>query len=397
MDLLFSYLGLADFEVLYQVSKELYKLKDSFRRKHLNINTHLRDFVANPEVFRYQLGKYDALISGGFALNFFELGRWKVPNLDILIRAGNNADEFEKHIRDQEGYETDSNDNPEVETEEGRRIFSSSTRPGMELRVIRTNGPPIQAILTSSYTTASVNFITWNKAYSIFPVQTVIQHRFYPLKPLDDDFGSVLNELGNQGWTTRDVIWPDLAADVQVRKIHRFRRVGDRSSLVIPLSIINVPQASTPDFVIEYAQLEVITELPNVPRAGRHGFQQGPFQQGAFNPFQQNQPRRNQFPWIQCHGLSSPALRHEYTLASESWRNYVMERLRRWAWVELHKVEPGKRPEQFINGIPHHSDISLPEEFQVPKTWDYADDQIPEWYREWEQMKAESGASRFRQ
>ncbi|RYO99449.1 hypothetical protein DL766_001770 [Monosporascus sp. MC13-8B] len=244
MDLLFSYLGLADFEVLYQVSKELYKLKDSFRRKHLNINTHLRDFVANPEVFRYQLGKYDALISGGFALNFFELGRWKVPNLDILIRAGNNADEFEKHIRDQEGYETDSNDNPEVET---------------------------------------------------------------------------------------------------------------------------------------------------------HGFQQGPFQQGAFNPFQQNQPRRNQFPWIQCHGLSSPALRHEYTLASESWRNYVMERLRRWAWVELHKVEPGKRPEQFINGIPHHSDISLPEEFQVPKTWDYADDQIPEWYREWEQMKAESGASRFRQ
>jgi len=114
--MLSSYLGLADFEVLYQVSKELYQLKDSLRRKHLNINIRLRDFVANPEMFRSQLGKYDALISGVFALNFFELSRWKVPNLDILVRAGSHADEFENYIRDQEGYETDSNDNPEVET-----------------------------------------------------------------------------------------------------------------------------------------------------------------------------------------------------------------------------------------------------------------------------------------
>jgi len=253
----------------------------------------------------------------------------------------------------------------------------------MKLRVTRTDGHPIQAILASSYTTASVNFVTWNKAYSIFPVQTVIHHKFYPLKPLDDDFGSVLNELGNQGWTTRDMIWPDLAAD-RVRKIHRFRRVGDRFSLVIPLSIINVRQASTPDFVIEYSQLKVTTEPSNAPGA----FQQGAFQQGAFNLFQQNQPLQNQFPQIRSHRLISPALRHEYTLAFGPWHNYVTERLQRWTWVELHKLEPGKRPEQFTDGIPHHSNLSLPEEFQMSKTWDYADDQIPEWYREWEQMKA---------
>ena len=34
------------------------------------------------------------------------------------------------------------------------------------------------------------------------------------------------------------------------------------------------------------------------------------------------------------------------------------------------------------------SDSSLPG-FQPPKTWDYVDDQIPAWYKEWEQTPAE--------
>jgi hypothetical protein len=66
----------------------------------------------------------------------------------------------------------------------------------------------------------------------------------------------------------------------------------------------------------------------------------------------------------------------------------VTERLQRWVWLELLKLKAGERPEQFENGIPDYSDISLPSDFQPPETWDYADDQIPAWYKEWEETLA---------
>lgn len=116
LDLLSLYLGLADFLVLCQVTKELYPLKDYLRRTYLSINIRLSDFVTAPHMFRSQLGKHDALISGGFALSFFEFNRWKVPNLDVFIEAGICAEEFTNYIREHEGYETSQENNPEVET-----------------------------------------------------------------------------------------------------------------------------------------------------------------------------------------------------------------------------------------------------------------------------------------
>lgn len=182
------------------------------------------------------------------------------------------------------------------------------------------------------------------------------------MRPLDDDFGSVLSEYSKQGWTTRDIIWPELA-DNQVRTIGGTRRVGGSSSLVIPLDTGSVQHASTPDSVIEYAQFKILAE-------------HSPY----FNMGLQNQILR-----IQVQQLKSPALRHGYT-ASEPWCTYITQRLQRWAWVELYKLEPVERPQQFANGIPDHSHVSLPEEFGMPETWDYADDQMPLWYLEWEQV-----------
>jgi hypothetical protein len=90
-------------------------------------------------------------------------------------------------------------------------------------------------------------------------------------------------------------------------------------------------------------------------------------------------------PQIRVQELTSPALRHGYTFASTSWQQFIVKRLQRWVQLELLKLKPGERPEQFQNNIPSHSDISLPLDFQPPEIWDYADDQIPAWYKEWEE------------
>jgi hypothetical protein len=147
--------------------------------------------------------------------------------------------------------------------------------------------------------------------------------------------------------------------------------------LVIPLITQNIQQASKPDFMVEYAQFEVYIGI------------------NSFLPRE-----RLELPGclqLRLQGLVSPVLGHGYTFASNSWKDYAMERLNCWACIELYKLEPGQRPEQFTNGISHHSQVSLPRDFRVPKTWDFADDQIPVWYLEWEQTQKEGNSDQKRE
>ena len=383
-DKIFSYLNMADFLVFRKVCKQYYKVEHLQRR--FNINILLRPFVSYPQMFRSELGKHDTLISGGFALNFFGLGWSNVSVLDLFVEAGRQKDGLVNYIKDREGY--DKEDNLEITTVRGffcwttkricsllnflqgvaRFIFSSSKRPGKTIRLTATHGPPVETIIRYSYATTSVNFITWNKAYSIFPMQTLIHRKCHPLRLWNDEFGSLLREQVSQGWTNRDVIWPELTTDARHRISNGHRRVGDQSSLTISLDTNDVQKASTPDSAIEFAQFEIFTELES--------------------PFAQVRSERRGPSRIRVQELKSPALRHGYTFASSSWRKFVIERLQRWVWLELLKLKAGERPEQFENGIPNHSDISLPSDFQS-ETWDYADDQIPAWYKEWEQTLAE--------
>ncbi|KAL8290982.1 hypothetical protein RB601_003668 [Gaeumannomyces tritici] len=252
---------MADSLALCRVCKGLDGPRNYMMKKISSINIHLKDFVDNPAMLRSQLRKYDALISGPFALNIFELGRQHVRYLDVFVHNGVNADQLAEYIQKTENYR---NDNPDAETTQPRQIYCCSTRPNTKLRITRTDRSPLRTILTSSSTTACVNFITWNKAYSIFPRQTLINHQFYPLRFDDrfDYFGSTLKELSNQGWTARDIIWPDFPG---APKIDGLRRVGDNSTLVIRLDTNSVQPPSTPDFTIEYSQFRV--SQPNGQRA----------------------------------------------------------------------------------------------------------------------------------
>lgn len=107
------HLTIADVLVLCQVCKGLDELKNHALGKISNINAWLSDFVDDPIMFRSQLADNDALISGTFALNIFELGHRKVSYLDVFIREGTNAEHFTRYMREHEKYR---DDNPGIET-----------------------------------------------------------------------------------------------------------------------------------------------------------------------------------------------------------------------------------------------------------------------------------------
>ncbi|KFH40863.1 hypothetical protein ACRE_084410 [Hapsidospora chrysogenum ATCC 11550] len=115
LERLSSYLTIADFLVLCQVCRRLAGLKDCILRKISSVNIRLRDFVDDPTMFRSQLGNCGALISGSFALNLFELSRYKVLYLDVFVRDGPDTDHFTNYIRETEKYQRN---NPEVRTVE---------------------------------------------------------------------------------------------------------------------------------------------------------------------------------------------------------------------------------------------------------------------------------------
>ena len=105
-----SYLSTAECLVFSQVCKRYYQVMNL--QRCFNINTLLSPFVSDPRIFRSELGKHDALISGVFALNFFELGWSNVPVLDLFVEVGGRTDEIVTYIKDHEGY--DKEDYPEI-------------------------------------------------------------------------------------------------------------------------------------------------------------------------------------------------------------------------------------------------------------------------------------------
>jgi hypothetical protein len=108
MEVVSSYLTLADAAALCMVCKGLDGVKKYMLRKISNINVQLRDFMDDPVMFRSQLGKHRGLISGPFALDTFERGHGKVVYLDVFIEDGIDADQFTRYLQDTEEFQNDS-------------------------------------------------------------------------------------------------------------------------------------------------------------------------------------------------------------------------------------------------------------------------------------------------
>lgn len=50
------------------------------------------------------MGKHDVLISGSFAIQFFERVTWKESDLDLYAQAGSSTEALHKYLCEKEGY-----------------------------------------------------------------------------------------------------------------------------------------------------------------------------------------------------------------------------------------------------------------------------------------------------
>lgn len=78
-----------------------------------------------------------------------------------------------------------------------------------KIQVIATSDHPLGLILENYSTTPVVNFISWNKAYSVFPFPTFIRHEGFYLKPRGDANERMINKYTVRGWELQKPLSPN--------------------------------------------------------------------------------------------------------------------------------------------------------------------------------------------
>lgn len=97
-------LSIADILALTQTCKELSGLYRYLLPIQWDVDKALRHYVDDPKDFRSQMAKYDALIDGTFANEFFERAVCDRDLLSVTIQQGLGPQLFSKYLSDIVGY-----------------------------------------------------------------------------------------------------------------------------------------------------------------------------------------------------------------------------------------------------------------------------------------------------
>ncbi|RYP32147.1 hypothetical protein DL767_005383 [Monosporascus sp. MG133] len=328
------------------------------------------------------LGRSNALISGSFALQFFERVVWPDSDLDIMIQEGVGLEEMKGFLIDKERYRLDSETGTTCQTYLAEPTGAGSNQVSeRKVQLVVTSGPPLQAILRGYYTTAVINFISWNKAYSIFPRATFLLHETVPLKPVSDFYGSSHVKWSKRGWRLRtEAVYTSGADNEQPLGYlgrNGDRRIGDRDTWMIRLNGATQVEKSAsfvPDYVLEYSGFRV----RGLNRQARD-----------FNNMRDwHSVRGSLAVSITAELQYSHSLRYRYTSGSRLDLNRFWGRLyqitKQNTLGQLCKIKDSEL-EAITDNVPPRvlGDMLDYLDFDHPEGWDYLDDLIPQLYQKY--------------
>ncbi|KAI4715738.1 hypothetical protein E4T48_08086 [Aureobasidium sp. EXF-10727] len=223
-----------------------------------DINKRLKKFVKDPRGFRKRLAELDGIISGGFALQFMDRVAWDGSDLDVCVQVGKNADAFCRYMEEVEGYDLASRKVGKYAWTHVDMVHQYDKVVNGEfvrLEIILTHNHPIHSTL-STYTTALVNVITGNHAYSVFPNATFIKRQTYPTRIPDYFNGVILTQK------YKDRGWEFIQRMPKQKRVTEeldlgCRRIGDKHTWKIALSPISDEAADNAEGAVEGLEFEM--------------------------------------------------------------------------------------------------------------------------------------------
>lgn len=384
-------LTIAEIVALTQTCKKFSGLYQYLLSSQWDVDQALRRYVEDPQGFRSQMARYDALISGNFAVQYFERNIWSCKRLVVYILQGRGSQLFSKYLSTIAGYSEEKlkeygPDRPAMEVgisamtiilgsllkdlRSQTRTFKKDADRKFEIRLHSTTCLPAQYILEISSSTAVVNILSWNKAYSVFPLPTFIQHKSYLLHDLDKSARQSARKYSQRGWDVQGVMWPE-----EKRRNHPIRerrRVGDRYTWTIPFDTRKVEWSKTPDYVLEHACFEMDLSM---------NYDNEEFQY-------RNQSVR--YYVIEANVLESKVLKHTYVYGGVDMIDFFFPRLHSFIISEIYKLDPAQRPTNYKQMLEYPGNIDgALGDFDQPASWTYRDDEFPKWYKAFEQYQPE--------
>ncbi|KAK8106678.1 hypothetical protein PG999_010037 [Apiospora kogelbergensis] len=299
-------------------------------------------FVHDPQAFRSILGASEALIYGDFATEFFSRTTSKI--LAIMAKA-TKADPVQAYLQTQ-GYL--------LVGEERVRLGSVTRLRRGELFIIlrKTRLIPIQAILSRTLTTQAMNFIAWNKAYSVFPKTTFLDHEVLPLEGVDKDVRGEIARCGEFGWC----LGVNASSHQELSRSHR--RIGDSRTWKMDLDTLRVTQPGTPTAVLEYSSFGI--QQPTVSlETTWYQLEEGLKYSISVKP------------------LTSQVLKYRYTCSRQESPERLRQILKRHTLAQMLYLTPKTKFESITWGT-SPTDFDLDGmKFDHPPGWSYKDHILP--------------------
>ncbi|KAF1937455.1 hypothetical protein EJ02DRAFT_55469 [Clathrospora elynae] len=254
----------ADIIALMKTSKDIHaNVHYELKAKAFDINVKLRNFFKDPHAFRSVQAKCDALIPGDFARKFFD----RTPFRALVIYVDKDADGMKAYL-EADGYtivKSVVEDDP-ADDLTGTTYRKRTHGSLFKVVVVYSKTHPARImVLQGARTTGDLNFISWNKAYSLVPFTTWVRKETYLLGPVSKDHSRPMKDYEEHGIRWKSIHWNayDRNPPKDCKLITQLRRIGDHHTWTINLDTDGVTPSTTPENVLESSTFKVT--LPPVP------------------------------------------------------------------------------------------------------------------------------------
>ncbi|KAI0083368.1 hypothetical protein BDY19DRAFT_910652 [Irpex rosettiformis] len=271
-------------------------MRDYFPRA-FNINKHLSHFFDDPLAFRSLQAQTNTLISGSSALQFFDRSIYQGSDLNLYVSFLYRKEIGRWLVAD--GYEyvpsdedvDDDNEDPDFEedSDENRlhhldwvreRLIqgfakefsfqkrpSSKTKEALHVRLTVVTSCPMEVIFWF-HSTAVLNVISWDRAYSLYPRATFEHRKSVLLLEERSYLTDIIEKYSNRGFEfvhTLDL--PTLKSDPALDSTPRW--IGDGHSWILdlptngitlppPISPLSKPLTRDPCYLTTWRCFEVV-------------------------------------------------------------------------------------------------------------------------------------------
>ncbi|KAG2130045.1 hypothetical protein BD769DRAFT_1355817 [Suillus cothurnatus] len=235
-----------------------------FSQRAFNIHRHLSRFIVKPLAFRSLQARTGTLIAGSNVLQFLDRTFYPEADMDLYVHPGHTREVLD-FIVEREGYRFKPHSRQRLDYREivphewdgtqdrgkplhyrikGVKSVFSFEKHGPEcplkIQIIECAASPFDTII-NFHSTCVMNFITFDAAYSLYPVATFEERNTLQVwreRPFHDL--TVVNKYSERGFTWFSTLTASTFSQVSSFHASEDRTVGDRYTWKVALNIQGV-------------------------------------------------------------------------------------------------------------------------------------------------------------